>query len=372
MMFLVIAGLALREWAAAGGGGPGIRQAIGQSTRHPDVLDDRLFLDSSVAARTGGLQADAVARLRELASVQPLASEPFLLAGASAQLAGDWRGAERRYLAARLREPRSSAARFLLADLYFRSGRPEEGIAEMIVLSRLEPRAVGSLGPALANYAKQPGATATLAKLAGRDLPIRDAMLIELAKDPANAALVLRLAPKHPPGEPSTPWERLLLEGLAGAGKFAQAEDLWAKVTGRVPTPPVNNPRFAKVQPVPPFDWTLYAGPAGVVEPDSGGGLSVFHYGREPMVAARQLLRLQPGPYSFRTKAVPPAADRMSWRLTCVSGSPLATIPFRIGSHRFDVPAGCRGQWLELHVSAGEPAPPLQVRIAEVAVRRGR
>lgn len=374
LLFLGLAGMAAREWAAMGGGGPTLRQAIAGATGHPAVLRDRLLLDSSLAARSGGtLSREALGRLRDLAGRQPLASDPFLLAGAGAQLDGDWRRAERLYLEARNRHPRSSSARFLLADLYLRTARPAQGLVEMLALSRLEPGAVGPLGPALAGYASQPGAAALLAPLVGADPSVRQAMLIKLSEDPTNVRLVLALAPKRAPGEPYRPWEGRLIEGLIATGQFAQGEVLWTKFSGTSRNRPVNNPRFVDRQALPPFDWAFYAGSAGVVEAGEAGGLNVFHYGREPMLAARQLVRLTPGRYVLRSVSSPaPSNSRLMWKVICVDGGQLALAPLGRGPAGFAVTAGCPAQWLDLEVAPTEGGSPLEVRIAEVTIERAQ
>lgn len=372
LFFVAVAGLAARDWAAQGTGGSGLFHGLAGASGHPAVLRDRLMLDSSIAARAGQpLSAEALERLRALARGRPIAADPFLLAGAGEQMAGDLRHAERLYVEARRREPRSSAARFLLADLYLRTARPTQGLVEMLALSRLQPGAAGPLGPALAGYAGQPGAVELLAPLVGADPSLRQAMLIKLAEDPANVPHVLRLAPARAPGEPFRPWEGRLLEGLVATGAFGRAETLWMKLTGNSRTGLVNDPRFRTRQALPPFDWALYAGSAGVVEAGKANGLNVYHYGREPMLAARQLVRLAPGSYILRSKVSPTPRDvRLAWNVSCFGGGLLATVPLGRGPTRFTVPSNCAAQWLDLQAAPDEGGQSLEVRITEVAIER--
>jgi hypothetical protein len=370
LLFLLAVLLAAREWAGSASRGPAVRQAIAEATLHPEPLRKRLLLDSSVAAISGGrLDDDARSRMLALARLRPLASEPFLLAGASAQTSGDWAAAERLYMAARIRDPRSPAARYLLADLYFRTGRPRPGLAEMLTLFRLEPRAAAPLGPALARYARQPGAAELLAPLVAADVVVSQAMLETLAEDPANAELILRLSPPRRPGEPLRTWEQRLLDKLVGAGEFDRAERLWERLYGNRRDGPVTNPRFRNGRPMPPFDWTLYTGPAGVVEVGERGGLTVLHHGREAMVAARQLVRLPPGRYVLRVRATAPSGNsRFQWKLICVGGKQLASVPLRAAGAALSVPAGCPAQWLDLAAEPAESGQPSETRVHEVAI----
>lgn len=371
LLFLLAVLLIVREWAGSGrGASGGIRQAIAEATLHPDPLRKRLLLDSSLAAvNGGGLDAIARARMLALARLRPLASEPFLLAGASAQMRGDWEAAERLYLAAKTRDPRSPAARYLLADLYFRTGRPRSGLAEMSSLFRLEPGAAAPLGAALARYARQPGAAALLAPLMAADVMVSQAMLETLAEDPANMALVLRLSPPRKPGEPLRTWEQRLLDRLVDTGDFGRAEWLWQRLYAIRREGPLTNPGFRKRQSAPPFDWTLYTGPAGVAEVGEQGGLTVLHHGREPMVAARQLLRLPPARHVLRARATHPTGNsRFLWKLSCVGGKPFAAIPLGAGRAAFTVPAGCPAQWLELAAEPADSGQPSEARVNEVVI----
>lgn len=370
VLFLLAVLLAAREWAGSVKGGPAIRQAIAEATLHPEPMRKRLLLDSSLAAVSGrDLDQDGRARMLSLARLRPLASEPFLIAGASAQMRGNWTAAERLYLAARTRDPRSPATRYLLADLYFRTGRPRPGLAEMLTLFRLEPAAAVPLGPALARYAQQPGAAALLAPLVAADVTVSRAMLETLAEDPANTALILRLSPPRQPGQPLRTWEQRLLDRLIETGGFDRAEWLWQKLYAIRREGLVTNPGFRKRRPAPPFDWTLYTGSAGVAEVGERGGLTVLHHGREPMVAARQLLRLLPARHVLRARATAATGNsRFLWKLSCVGGKPLAAIPLGAGAAAFTVPGDCAAQWLELAAEPADSGQPSEVRVNEVVI----
>ena len=370
LLFLLAVLLAAREWAGSGKSVPAIRQALAEATLHPEPMRKRLLLDSSLAAVSGrDLDEDERGRMLALARLRPLASEPFLLAGASAQMRGEWARAERLYLAARTRDPRSPAARYLLADLYFRTGRPRPGLAEMLTLFRLEPGAAAPLGPALARYARLPGGAALLAPLVAADVVVSQAMLETLAEDPVNLDLVLRLSPPRRPGEPLRTWEQRLLDRLVATGDFDRAEWLWQRLYAIRREGPVTNPGFRRRPPAPPFDWTLYTGPAGVAEVGDRGGLTVLHHGREPLVAARQLLRLPPARHLLRAQATAATGNsRFFWRLSCVEGKPFAVIPLGAGRAAFTVPAGCPAQWLELAAEPADSGQPSEARVNQVVI----
>lgn len=372
VVFLLIGALSVREWIAQGEASPPLRHAAAAIVGHPELLREQLLLDSAIAARNGkGLSAAAADRMAGLAREAPLASEPFLVAGAASQFRDELAKAEALYAAARSRNPRSSAARFLLADLYLRTGRPEAGLAELLALSRLKPGAAGPLGPGLAAYARQPGAVSVLGPLIRSDPSVRQAMLIELAQDPANVDLVLRLAPRRAAGEPIRPWEGLLIEGLVGTSQLARAEEVWSRLTGRRRDGAINDSGFAVGQPLAPFDWAYYAGPAGVVEAARGAGLDVIHYGREPMIAARQLARLSSGRHVLLSRSsTAPATTHMAWRIVCADGPEVARLP--VGRPApFSIPANCPAQWISLEAFPQDPATPLELRIASVQVDRG-
>lgn len=370
--FVIIAGVAAREWAAQGAAGEAVRLMLAGRSGHPAALRDQLLLDSALAARRGGqLDAAALDRLGRLARHAPLASEPFLLSGAAAQTAGDWQRAETLYRAARSRDPGSAAARYLLADLYLRTGRPSAGLVELLALGRLKPRAIRAIEPGLADYARQPGAVAILAPLAASHPSLFHGVLMKLAEDPANAALVLKVAPRRAPDEPFRLWEVRLIEGLVASGQFARAEALWRTVAGRPRDGLVHDPAFARRQPLAPFDWAFYVGPAGVVEQAGAGGLDLFHYGREPMTAARQLIRLPAGRYRLHGTIVPRSGGAgLTWRIGCVDGK---TEVAQLAAGReamFAVPPGCPAQWLSLEAAASEPPQSLEARVKDVRIER--
>lgn len=114
---------------------PQLAARLGPSV--PDVLVSQAMAQVGEAAAQGQAPPQsAIQRLRQLTRVAPLRADPFLVEGAIAQRDGDIVRAEQLLLEARRRDPRSAAARYLLADLWLRQGRIADGIVEMAILSR--------------------------------------------------------------------------------------------------------------------------------------------------------------------------------------------------------------------------------------------
>ena len=132
---------------------------------HPQALIDRAMGDIGAAAAKGaGMPSSATQQMMIAARKDPLAPTPFLIEGTIAQLAGHDRRAEALFLAARWRDPRAPAARYFLADRYLRTNRIAAGLVEMAALARISERASQPLAPALAAYARSPGASTRIAR----------------------------------------------------------------------------------------------------------------------------------------------------------------------------------------------------------------
>jgi hypothetical protein len=321
---------------------------------HAAMIADRAMSAVGLAAREGRELPPAARRdLADLARKEPLRPEPFLVAGASAQLAGDAARSERLFVAARDRHPRSAAARFMLADRLLRTGRIEAGLVEMAVLARLQPKSAQPFVPAIVAYARTPGAVERLRQFFADSPDMRDPVLLALARDPANAPLVLSLAPAPVTDPPYPEWQGTLLGALVAAGKVGEAERIWARLSGIDRKPLLVNPQFSPQSLPPPFSWTIGSGSAGVAEIRENGGLDLIYYGREPFDLARQLLVLQPGRYRLNSRVQgAEGADMVSWKITCLDNRALGQVPIgRTGM--FAVPQDCVGQNLIL---AGVPA----------------
>ena len=97
---------------------------------HPRVALGLAMAEIGAAAGAGKVPAPmTIARSQAAARRAPLAVEPFLIEGAMAQSGQRPDRAERLFVEAARRDPRSAAARFFLAQLYLSSGRPMRGAA---------------------------------------------------------------------------------------------------------------------------------------------------------------------------------------------------------------------------------------------------
>jgi len=350
---------------------------------HPDVKLSLAMTEIGQAA-AGGETVVPMAALRraELASKRdPIAVEPFLIKGTLAKTQGHEDLAERLFVEARTRDPRSAAARYFLAERYLSSNRATQGLDEVSALARLVPGGSRLVVPGLTKYALTPGAVPQLRKMFAANPEIGQSVLTDLAANSANAGLIMQLADPRviaTSGEPAPAWQGRLLKSLIERGEFVRAQQLWSRISGIRPTSPPGpvNEGFAKINATPPFNWTLGAGSFGVAEPAPTGKLKVIFYGRDDGDLAAQLLVLPPGQYRIAMIASSDAGGKtgLEWSVTCVPGkAQLVSIPLkpatasgtRLGA-TFTVPGqGCAAQWLKLIGKAQEIARSEQATIGE-------
>lgn len=309
-------------------------------------------------------------RADEALAAEPLAAEPFLLAGLAAMSSG--RGAEGQALLeeARRRNPRLRPARLFLFDRYLRTGRVEEAGIELGALRRLVPGVAGALAPQLAALVRDERIGPQLIRVLARDPDVQQAVLSRLAESGADPDLILRIAGASPTARApdGLPWQRQLLGSLVQRGDMARALRLWRDFSG-LPAGPddkaVHDGRFQGLPGAAPFNWGLNSGSAGVAERIPAPALQVEFYGRETVDLAQQLMVLRPGRYRLRFRAEGNAKgddSRLAWRILCAgSNAPLAefvlrdvTAAPRTMGGEFTVPAGCAAQSLRLTGIAGE------------------
>lgn len=350
---------------------------------HPDVKLSLAMTEIGQAAAGGKtIVPETALRRAELASKRdPLAVEPFLIKGTLAKTEGREDLAERLFVEARERDPRSAAARYFLAERYLSTDRPSQGLDEVSALARLVPGGSRLVVPGLVKYALTPGAVLHLRKMFAANPEIGQAVLTDLAANAANAGLVMQLADPRAmaTADAQAPaWQAKLLNSLIERGEFVRAQNLWSRISGlRLPTPPSPvNEGFAKINAPPPFNWTFGAGSFGVAEPAAEGKLKVIFYGRDDGDLAAQLLVLPPGQYRIAMVASSDSGGKtgLEWTVICVPGKEqLASIPLkaatvsgaRLGA-TFLVPGqGCPAQWLKLTGKAQEIARSEQATIGE-------
>ena len=329
---------------------------------HPTLLTNQTMAEIGAHAARGEppppatlKQVDAIARKA------PLAVEPYLIEGALAQVEGKEEHAERLFLAARIRDPRSAAARYFLADRYLRTVRIAPALAEIAALSRLYIEARAQFGPALATFAQMPGGVPQLRRFFRTSPELEPFVLAHLANDARNADLVLALWGRRPvdPKAPPPDWQGTLVTKLIQQGQFGKAYATWRLVAGiDRGAGTIFNPGFRKITAPPPFNWAFSA-TGGVVEPTPGDRLQVIYYGRNDAVLAEQLLMLAPGRYQLGMDISGPLGDGadIAWTLGCVPRpEPIFRLPInrqgRIAGN-FSVPQNCPVQSLRLTALPG-------------------
>ncbi|QNM83553.1 hypothetical protein H8M03_04275 [Sphingomonas sabuli] len=332
----------------------------------------------AAAAQAAPPPPQTAQKLRRLAAIAPLNIEPYLVGAALASRADDLARAETLLTEARLRQPRSAAARYLLADTLMRENKVIGAVQEMAVVSRLLPGTAVQLVPALADYARTPGARDELAAVIRANPLLKRPLLNALAADPANADLSLALAGTD--ARSSDPqdkeWKTRLIRGLIDGGDYPAAYALWRRFAGVAgdTQPLLYNGTFQRGPAPPPFDWSYTTGNAGggFAEP-ADGRLRVLYYGRENMALAAQTLLLAPGAYTFQAPVSGTAAEgALAWTLVCAgSSAPLMTLPVGKGdSARFTIPNGCTAQTLTLKGTASDMAQDSDLRIGPVVIAR--
>ena len=331
---------------------------------HPRAQIGLSMMEIARAARARQAVSPATFdRIHKAALEAPLAPEPYLVEGVRAQLAGDRSKAERAFLAAEWRDPRSLPAHYFLADQFFRERDAAGGLREVAALANLAPGGPGSSAPYLAAFARDRANWPKMKALFRANPAIENAALIELAKDGANAPALFALAsPRQRKAD--SDWLAVLLGSLVKAGEYSRARALWALASGIDVRSQalLFDDDFSKPKPLPPFNWTFTSSTVGLAERQPGGRLHAIFYGQEDGALARQLLVLAPGRYrlSMRLLGDPSQAKALNWTVKCVAAqTPLVTAPLDVAASRgltFDVPGGCPAQWIDLSgVSADLP-----------------
>ena len=392
---VVVAALAL------GGAVQVVRSAVVQHTvasrpdvaaklwpRHPRVALAGAMAEIGKAASAGQApSATSVARSMTAAQHAPLAIEPLLIRGAIAQSEQDGARAERLFVEAARRDPRSAAARYFLSQHYLTAGRPDEGLRHAAVLGRLVAGGSAALVPALAAYAKSPGAIPTLRTMFAGDAALRGAVLSDLARDADNYGVIVALAGEEiGKGDPlmAPGWQGQLLRALVDRGDLPRARALWLQISGLRAAPTgIFNPQFAKLGAPAPFNWTFANGEFGFAEPGANASLQIIYYGRADAQFASQTLLLTPSTYDLRMRVTrnSEGADitsGLAWTVTC-GKAPTALLTLPVGesegsaqplASQFTVPVGCPSQTIKLMGKASEFAASEQVSINDLQLVR--
>jgi hypothetical protein len=301
------------------------------------------------------------ASLELIAREDPFSADPFLVQAALAVRKQDYKRGEALLLEARRREPRSPATRFLLADLYLRSGRPIEAMGEMAVLNRFLPASAAGLAPALAAYARDQRTVLQIRNILRSYPELEEPLLAQLSTDSRNADAILALASPRRAGAQAPAWQSQLLGQLVNDGQYARAHQLWSQFAGvGNHQTGLFNPTFNASSAPPPFNWALSQGSGGVADANAGG-LNLLYFGREDLSLAQQVLLLKPGRYTLSMNVSGQfASNLMKWVATCLpSNRVVMALPLtKAGpvSGFFNVDASCAAVRLAL-TAEGEEFP---------------
>lgn len=343
---------------------------------HPSVERPRAMVQ--VARTAGGRRQIPQSALDLLAAVSvkdPLAPEPFLVRGLQAELRGDGDIAERAFHAAQRRDPSSLAAAYFLADRYFRKGDITRGLPQVAAVARLSPGGSTTVAPYLANYARDPANWSALRNFFIEHRDLSGPVLTGLATNARSAQAVLALAD---PKEKllNAPWLGTLLNSLVIAGKYAQAQAIWARASGLKPEPYLYDATFSDKASPPPFNWKLTSSAVGLAERQPGGRLHVVFYGRQNGILATQLLLLPRSEYEMSAQLTGDVAHARSlnWSIWCDKAAvAIGSVSLDGAAEhgwRFSVPSGCRAQWLNLSGVAGNPPQQVDATISALKLQR--
>jgi len=319
----------------------------------------------------------SIAMIDDAAGKSPLSPEPFLVHGVQARLAGDIDAARRDFVAAQWRDPRSLPAAYFLAEYYFRSGRPIDGLRQTAILARLSPGGITTVAPYVAAYAQERSNWSQIRDLFKSEPSIEDDVLSALAQNSANTDAVLALADaKHRRSD--SPWVTVLLHGLVDAGQYSRAKAIWAALGGvrSASAELIHDATFEDAKAPPPFNWALTSSTVGLAERQHGQRLHAIFYGSEDGALASELLLLPPGTYRMQFRLAPSALhpEAISWSVRCDKAEEsFATVTVDAGANRgwqFQVPVNCQAQWLELTGRSGDIAQQSDVTITDLRLVR--
>jgi hypothetical protein len=342
---------------------------------HPHVEISSGLIAIAKAARERQPANTAIfAQINDAAAKEPLAADPYLVRGVQAQLSGNLSLAEQAFRAASWRDGRSLPARYFLADLYFRKGDARNGLREVGALARLAPKGAETVAPYVAAYARNRSNWPQLRALFRSEPALEDLALVTLSNDAKNADTVLALSNPQRRG-PDSLWLPGLLAHLNASAQYAKARQVWARVS-RVRLDQnslIYDPQFVRSEAPPPFNWLLASSTLGLAERQQGGGLHVLYYGQEDGALAEQLLTLPAGRYRFSSQLMgtPTNGASLQWALQCHGTNvPIASAGLDVASRgwRFDVPATCRAQRLELVGSSSDMPQQAEARIRGVSL----
>lgn len=375
LIFVAFMGaLCVRSAVVAAGGDETTSFASSLWPRHPNVLRTKIMLGLAQAStQRRELSAATAEQVQMLSAREPLAMDPYAVEGAIALRRAKYELAEQLLDAARQRDPRNRPVRLLLADTYLRQQKVDSALQELVVLTRLSPEMTSAVTAMLSQYAHTSGAAQRLRRALSRSADIENALLLQLAVDPANATLILSLASRIRGEDRLLDWQQKLLSSCVEAGQFRTAWELWRRFSN-LPVSAVGD--FSDSKLVSPFTWTLMQSAEGVAT-SNYPSLNVDFFGRRDVLLASKMLMLTSGQYELQFRVIEPSSNPSSlhWVITCLPGGrELANLPLSkssgSASFPFQVPLDCKAQRMELNGFAQVYPAETELSIADLQVRR--
>jgi hypothetical protein len=367
--------LIVREGMARELAGEHPEQALRWKPGHADALARAAEEQIAMRGDAGWPRADELAR-RSLAA-GPIQARPIRLLGLAADARGDDVRAEALMRLAGERSWRDAPTHFwlfnrLLARRDYRSAMVHAD-AVMRRYTPGRPLVFAEITSAL----NDPAARDAVVRIMATDPPWRTAYIQALAGDDATAGAALDLLARlkgsaHPPSEMEV---RLVMLPFFKQSRYPQAYLLWVEFLPAEALPHLGDIYDGDFQGLPgsaPFNWKAESTGGYAVEfgPGPGGdrAMHVTYDGQMRAVLAEQVLLLPPGRYelSLRSYLENTQSDpTLEWRIGCLPMPPEllkfedAGEPFvwTTRGGRFEVPAGCRVQQLQLRgIASGQGA----------------
>lgn len=336
----------------------------------------------------GGPSAEAKARAARLATAALAESPVVASAPRTLAIVAAAAGQERRSVALM-----DYALRLSRRDLPVHLWFIERGVArddiprvldhyDMALRTSSRGRAV--LIPVLVQATEDPAIRSRLIPLLAERPRWGDEYLAALARSsevaPAAAQLARALERRGLPIDPYR--EAQIANQLIARQEFAAAREL---LEGKRTGPLLRDGAFREASNASPFAWQLtssydFGADRAGGNGEAGSGLSIFASRDRGGEVARQLLTLAPGSYRLTTTASGVAAepgDRPYWMLACARPNTpeigrLDLAPGRRAraEGRFQVPAGCGGQYLILVTRPPVAAEGIKADVHDVAIQR--
>jgi hypothetical protein len=264
----------------------------------------------------------------------------------------------------------------------------------MEALLRLSEDASRIFLPELVKLLVSPEARIILGRALAKEPTWRDRFLAVAAESkvrPQDALDFLAQVRKAKHGGDTGLEESFVIRSLINAGQSGRARALWLASlpqAERSRSALLFNGDFRESSSKGPFDWILTEDASGRAEITRSRGeppqMDIFFYGGRDIALARQELALAPGNYRLAASAKSDsgiASGRLLWTIACATSSqraaelPLEPLTNRYMKHAraFTIPPqGCAGQTLILAAEAGDLARPVDARIQQVTISRGK